>query len=183
MGQEWRDCIVTLIDMAGVKKRAKGGLASKLMREFHRLVMREIGTLQSVAHAYAWNDSVILLSYVDNLDSSFESAIRDAEKLKRQIDKDDHEFSYAIAVKGQAFPPAQGEHTTSKVTVIDASSWAMANCFMVQEAARKSRWQEKPWYIDIRIVKKIRTNRSYKVHSVTLLPTNRPRQVYAFDDY
>ena len=136
-----------MIDIVGVKKRAQNGHASTLMRRFHALVTGEIGTLQSVARAYAWNDSVLLLSYVNNGSASFESAIRDAEKLKRQIDG--LVASYAIAIKGRAFPYATYPSRKSGVTIIEASSWAMANCFEVEKALG-AKWQ-KPWYIDIRI--------------------------------
>jgi hypothetical protein len=182
MGQRWRDCIVTVIDMVGVKKRARDGNASTAMRRLHALVTREMGALQSVAHAYVWNDSVLLLSYVNEGDASFQSAIRDAEKLKRRID--DLAGSYAIAVKGRAFPLTQGGHSparTSRVTVIEASSWAMANCFEVEKALA-TKWR-KPWYIDIRIARKIRTCQSFHADTVKLLPTGRARRVHVFDGY
>jgi len=181
MGHEWRDCIVTMIDMVGVKNRAQDGHASKLMRRFHALIGEEIGTLPSVAHAYAWNDSVLLLSYLTDGDTSYQSAVRDAEKLKRRIDR--LAISYAIAVKGQAFPPKRDEQdpTKSKITVIETSGWAMANCFEIEKALAK-KWR-KPWYVDIRIASKIQTRQTFHVDTVNLLPTGRARRVHMFDDY
>jgi hypothetical protein len=43
MGLNWRDCIITVIDLAGVKKLASSnGAASRLMRQLHRLAARTI---------------------------------------------------------------------------------------------------------------------------------------------
>jgi hypothetical protein len=180
MGQEWRDCIVTMIDLVGVKGRA-GQDGSTLMRQFRALVTSETPTLTSVAHTYVWNDSVLLLSYVDG-EGSVEHAIRDAETLKRRIDN--LAGSYAIAIKGQAFPPAPGQHNLSKphnVTLIEASSWAMANCFIVEKALGGK--CQKPWCVDSRITAQMQTSRTGSPHSVALLPERRPRKIYVFDGY
>ena len=179
MGAEWRDCIVTMIDMAGVRDRA-GEDASTLMRRFHALVIEEAPSLTTIAHTYVWNDSALLLSYVDG-DDTFEPAIRDAEKLKRRIDGLAN--SYAIAIKGKAFPPAPGERNAQaprNVTLIDASSWAMANCFLVEKALGKCK---KPWYIDKRIAERIRTSQISQTHEVDLLPKGKPRKIHTFDGY
>lgn len=178
MRQDWRDCIVTLIDMAGVKKRAERGAGSALMLRLHALVARETEALQSVARTYVWNDSALLLSYVDETAVSFELAMRDAERLKRCIDG--LAPSYAIAVKGQAFPPPEGngQLRTSRVTVIEASSWAMANCFEI-ERILGPKWR-KPWYIDVRIINKIKTMKPSGQEKVKLLPTGIERQVCVF---
>jgi hypothetical protein len=62
MGLNWRECIVTFIDLPGVKRLAPtDGAGSKLMRQLHRLAAKEVPTLTAVAHAYVWNDSVLLL--------------------------------------------------------------------------------------------------------------------------
>jgi hypothetical protein len=182
MGQPWRDCIVTLIDLVGIRKLTQRGDASKLMRELHKLVLQEKNALRSVTHAYAWNDSVLLMCYVDGHDASFEEAIRDADRLKHRVDQLAN--SYAIAVKGQTFPPVRGGYKAGKVpgvTVIRASSWAMANCFEIEK--RISSKLRKPWYIDGRIKERIRTCQTFQTETVPLLPMNRPRTVYVFDGY
>jgi hypothetical protein len=180
MGQEWRDCIVTMIDMVGVKNRT-GADGSTLMRQLHALVTREAPYLGSVAHTYVWNDSVLLLSYLDG-EPSFESAIRDAERLKRKIDN--LASSYAVAIKGQAFPPTPGQQNLPNphnVTLIEASSWAMANCFIVEKAL--GRKCKKPWYVDSRITAKIETSQTSSSHSIKLLPEQTARKIHAFDGY
>ena len=180
MGQDWRDCIVTMIDMVGVKKHAQSGAGSALMRRFQALVARQTESLtSSVARVYVWNDSVLLLSYVDDTVASFESAMRNAEHLKRCIDT--IASSYGIAVKGRAFPPAgNAQFRNSRLTVIEASSWAMANCFEIENALGR---KQKSWYIDSRIVRKIRTLQSYENEKVNLLPDGRARQVCVFGGY
>jgi len=169
-----------MIDMVGVKDRATAD-GSALMRQFHALVRREAQSLMSVAHTYVWNDSVLLLSYVDG-EQFFEQPMRDAERLKRQIDK--LAPSYAIAIKGQAFPPVlDGENVPAphNVTLIEASSWAMANCFIVEKVLGGK--LRKPWYVDGRIKTKIGSVRTCSTHSVTLLPEQKSRKVYVFDGY
>jgi hypothetical protein len=66
MGATWRDCIVSLYDLPGVKKLApKSGGGSSLMRRLHRVAVKTVPDLTAVAHAYVWNDSVLLLAFVE----------------------------------------------------------------------------------------------------------------------
>jgi hypothetical protein len=181
MGKDWQDCIVTLIDLVGVKARAQQGIASKLMLKFHNIVVKERGSLNATAHAYVWNDSVLLLSYVNENSSSFESAMKDADKLKRRVDT--IERSYAIAVKGQTFPPVSDSATHVKspsVTVIRASSWAMANVFEIEKTLGKLK---KPWYVDSWIKNKIHTSQQSQKESMTMFPSKQKRTIYVFDGY
>jgi len=107
--------------------------------------------------------------------------MHDADNLKKRIDK--VRKSYAIAVKGQAFPstPSHAINGTSpRVTVIEASSWAMANCFKIEKLAR--RWR-KSWYIDERIAKKIQTNQVCQKHKVKMYPDGQQRSVHAYKNY
>lgn len=180
MGKEWRDSIVILIDLIGVKKSSQSGLASHLMLTFHDLIAREVGHLPSINHAYVWNDSVILLGYVDRPNATFQSVMLDADNLKRQIDQITK--SYAVAVKGQTFP----QHKTKTknghgLTVIKASSWAMANCFEIEASLGST--LKKPWYVDGWIKSRIQTSQTFQRERVPLLPSNRPRTVYIFDGY
>ena len=182
MGKEYRDCIVTLIDLIGVEKLAQSGEASKLMREFHKLVTQEKGNLSAIDHAYVWNDSALLLSYVDDHNASYEAAMRDANKLKRRVDTVRN--SYAIAVKGQAFPPVRGRGkaaNASGVIFIRASSWAMANCFKIEEKIKALR---KAWALDDWIKERIKTELRYSDQvAIPLLPSKKRRNVYFFDGY
>lgn len=181
MGTGWQDCIVTLIDLVGVRAKAGQGIASKLMLKFHNLVVKERGNLNATAHAYVWNDSVLLLSYVSDSNSSFEGAMKDADRLKRRVDTLEH--SYAIAVKGQTFPPASDAATHAKspsVTIIRASSWAMANVFEIERTLGRLK---KPWYVDGWIKGRIQTSQQFRKESMTMFPSKQRRPVYVFDGY
>jgi hypothetical protein len=178
MGKQWRDCIVTLIDLIGIKKLSASGAGSDLMQRLHLLVAQESSKLNSVDHIYVWNDSVLLLSYVNHRAASFQTAMRDADRLKRRIDTLGK--SYAIAVKGQTFPQRH-ETSTDGLTVIGALSWALANCFEI-ERTLSSRLR-KPWYLDSWIKEKIQTRVHCHKEPVLLLPLNRGRAVYVFDSY
>lgn len=178
----WRDCIVVLMDLIGVKKRALEGdsAASVLMRSFHKLVRREMaGDLGALDHAYVWNDSVLLLAYVDGRREAYEKAIHAADNLKRKVDVTAP--SYAIAVKGRAFPSNAGPDGT-RVTVIKASSYAMANCFKIEAEAKRKRLH-KAWYIDVRIARKVRAAKAPEWIAVRLLPLGKRRRVYVHGGY
>jgi hypothetical protein len=176
----WSDSIVVLMDLIGVKKRAFEGdsAASALMRSFHQLVRHEMAQgLHALNHAYVWNDSVLLLAYVDDRDLAYEKAIHAADDLKQGVDA--IAPSYAIAVKGRAFPPSAAD---LRVTVIRASSYAMANCFEI-EAEAKSKKLRSAWYVDVRIARKVPQARSPEWIAVSLLPGGKRRRVYVHDGY
>ena len=178
----WRDCIVVLMDLIGVKRLAFEGdrAASALMRSFHQLVRREMASgLHALDHAYVWNDSVLLLAYVDDRPKTYERAIHAADDLKRKVDESTP--SYAIAVKGRAFP-SNADPDGTRVTVISASSYAMANCFEI-EAEAKSKELHKAWYIDVRIARKIRVARAPEWVAVPLWPGGKQRRVYVHNGY
>lgn len=123
----WSDCIVILMDLIGTQELALDGnrAASAKMRSFHQLVRRELtGGLHSLDHAYLWNDSVLLLAYVNDRPHVYENAIHAADDLKRKVDLTAR--CYAIAVKGRAFP-SNTSPADARVTVIGASSYAMAS--------------------------------------------------------
>ena len=178
----WRECVVVLMDLIGVKKRAIEGdtHGSALMRSFHRVVRGEMRKgLEALSHAYVWNDSVLLLAYVDSHPQLYEDAIRAADTLKRKVDA--IAPSYAIAVKGRAFP-TMPEAPNQRVTVIRASSYAMVNCFEI-EAEAKKRKLRKAWYLDARIVRRVGHIESNEWITVPLLPRGMRRRVYLRDGY
>jgi len=62
MGKDWRDCIVTLIDLVEVSSQSQTGVGSILMRKLHSVVVQEVESGKySFAHAYAYNDAVLVL--------------------------------------------------------------------------------------------------------------------------
>jgi hypothetical protein len=80
----WRDCIITLIDLVGIRSQATAAIASTQMRKQHRTLLDQVQSDRySFAHAYAYNDAVHLLAYVDRKAHSAEAAIRGAEGQKK----------------------------------------------------------------------------------------------------
>ena len=182
MGQDWRDCIVVYIDLIGTKTTKD---PVKRMRSLHALLHKTKCKLNSIDYAYAWNDCALLLSFVNRPEAYFET-MRDAESLKKRIDRELGK-SYAVAIKGQAFPEidATTDAQDSGVIVIKASSWAMANCFEVEDQARKCRWTQH-WYVDSRIADRIRTDRKSVKKEVSMFGAQGKRQarpIHAFKDY
>ena len=134
----WRNCIVTYIDLVGISEFAsqRDKKASSLMRTMHRCVS---STQFSKHHrVYVWNDSVLLLAYLDKK-SDYNAILGEADNLTWHLDK--IAKSYAISVKGRAFPVH--EKSQDRVTIIEASSWALSNCFEIEKAARKNKWNAK----------------------------------------
>jgi hypothetical protein len=140
-----------------------------------------VATLGAIGHAYTWNDAVLLLSYLNGDDAAFELTLRDADRLKKRIDG--VAASYAVAVKGQTFPPARLEQDkpSEKVTFIKASSWAMANCFEIEKTLGPE--LRKPWYVDSWIATHIRTSQRCVKRKVNLLPAGKARNVHVYDGY
>jgi hypothetical protein len=80
--------------------------------------------VSTVAHAYVWNDSVLLLSFVDKSSRTVTAAMMDGDRFKRQVDG--LKTSDAVAVGGQTFPKFVGrQRSMGNVTVLEASSWAI----------------------------------------------------------
>lgn len=146
----------------------------------HAFVSDQVGKghLQRHKHMYVWNDAVLLLAYIDNK-SDFNAILREADNLQRKLDEK-FKPSYAIAVKGQAFPVQVDRE--KRVTIIEASSYAMANCFRIEEKARREKWQ-KQWYVDSRIGRRIATTKPPQKEEVKLLPGNKVRTIYLYDGH
>lgn len=178
MGTHWRDCIVTLIDLVGIRSQATAAIASTQMRKLHSTILGQVQTDRySFAHAYAYNDAVLLLSYV-NRKAEYQTAMRDADNLKKEVDKVRN--SYAIAVKGRAFPPLSNRVLSHRVTVIEASSWAMANCFEIEKQLGKLK---QSWYVDERIATKIQTDKTSLEYEVAMYPTSLARRIHVYAGY
>lgn len=175
----WKDCIVLYMDLIGTTKRAlaKGSAASAIMREFHKVVLDTMESdLLSLNHAYVWNDAVLLVA---NVDHQFLNAMRAADALKRRIDATAR--CYAIAVKGRTFPTST-EGPSTRVTILRTSSYAMANCFRVEEVAKLKNLR-KDWYVDARIAKRVAQAKSTSWITVRMLPGGGRRRIYTHQGY
>lgn len=179
----WRPCIVVLIDVIGIKNLASEGTtaATDKMRSLHKLTNREMtNTMSSLSHAYLWNDSVLLIGHLDTANTC--NILRDASQLKDKVDKEIGS-SYAICVKGESFPEEtctscipRNNSIQPRSTVIQASSFALANCFEIEKRLGKNKAS---WYIDERVHSAI-TVKPRDTKSIQLLPNNK-RKILMFD--
>ena len=177
MGADWRDCIVTYIDLVDAKEGAALGVATERMRRLHALVGELLvgPLLPSAAHVYVWNDAVLVLSFVDESSSSYRAAVRDVCTLKARIDS--LHPSFAIVVKGQAFPPPNSPRLDPRVTVLKTSSWAMANCFVIDSQLKQ---HKASWYVDGRVAKHLAASEPFRKEKVALLPKNKRRNIHLY---
>jgi len=191
MSESWNNCIVTVIDVIGIKNAAKqgGSKASGLMRQLHSLAQTSMNLgMPKHAHSYCWNDSVLLLAFWSGQPEDARSILVEAGELKRRID-DQIGKSYAISVKGKAFPdemPPQaavydGANNHPRCVTLKASSYAMANCYLVEATAKQQKIQA-DWYVDSRLKKGLATT-PRETLSVEMLPTGKARNVYLVSGY
>jgi hypothetical protein len=182
---EWRNCVVTFIDVVGIKKLALAGDsgASSLMRQLHHLTVSWIGEkLPKHAQAYCWNDSVLLLGYLENATPG--ELLREAQVLKSEIEATIGRC-YGICVRGQTFPELPGSPPVDKqvteqprAVVIKASSFALANCFQIEAALGKK--HRAAWYVDERLRTALPTP-PWRTERVSLLPTGEAREILMFN--
>lgn len=185
--RSWSDCVVTLIDLIDIKELAGVPTteASEKMRAFHQLVANRSHHLLFHQHVYAWNDAAAFVARIDNPDAP-RHVLQELDELKRLIDE--IQSSYAISVKGQVFPEPLhvGEASsdigagTAKFQFLHVSSFAFANCFLIEKALGAL---EKRWYVDARLRDAVKDAASRSEHAVSLLPGGRKRKVLAFSNY
>lgn len=181
----WKNSIVTYMDLIGIKDIADDVdfRATDIMREMHNLVEKAMhDEMHNHDNCYVWNDSVLLLSIIDDHEKNrdVKCVMREADNLKKKIDGICN--CYAISVKGQIFPdesmlnlPSFNRNVAGqpKFIRLKASSYAMGNCFLIE--ARLGKRLRKPWYIDSRIAKELDTVKKLTKHKVKMLPKNKKK--------
>lgn len=188
MNSSWPDCVVTVIDVIGIKSAARNGLseASLQMRALQALVQSEMdGGMSKHAYSYSWNDSVLLLAFWNGKIEQAREILCEASGLKRKIDQSIGN-SYGICMKGKTFPEAVApdQHNSqqySRNINIRASSFAMANCYQAEAEAKRQKCRA-DWYIDSRL-RAVLGKRAQKSIAVEMLPTGRSRKVYLIEGY
>lgn len=185
---DWRSCIVTFVDVIGIKKlaNARSTDATSKMRRLHELAGTHINhVMPKHAHAYSWNDSVLLLGYLGD-HSSAADLLKEASKLKAAIEGKVGKC-YAISVKGQAFPesvPPQAsvfdgsQLSQPRSVTIKASSYALTNCFEIEEQLGKK--HKASWYLDSRLKEAV-CKKPRAVETIALLPGRECREILMFD--
>lgn len=186
----YHHCIVTLIDMIGIRgllKRGDSAAVSK-MRRMHSTIANTAERFVDGTEICFWNDSVLIHSLVEESEVSFVSAMRPIVALKAAIDAICP--SYAISVKGKSFPPQKIQvrpGNACQMIYLSASSLAFTNCFDIEASLKtdtlfkKRRYQ---WYVDNRIIKQIKGTLSklpdWK-HKFDLYPRGARRTFHMFD--
>jgi hypothetical protein len=103
----------------------------------------------------------------------------DAERLRRKLTPLGK--NYAISMKGQAFPDLESRGVrpdeAGRLHVIEASSWAMANCFEVEKKLGR---HEMSWYVDSRIAKRAPSREPDLKRRIALPPTRGLRYIHMF---
>lgn len=156
------------------------------MIEMHNRAVAKINHgLPLHSHGYIWNDSVLLLSYMTEPNWSKRGFFAELVDFKSFLEQQCNTSIYAISVKGLAFPqdimaPAvfNGQLANQpRAVVLKTSSWAMANCFLIEKALKRHRAD---WYIDSRITKDANLPVPFASEKVELLPKNQARTIHMF---
>jgi len=185
--EDWTPCIVTIFDIVGTKTLATKGLASHQMIRMREVAVQLINTgLPLHSHGYVWNDSVLLLSHNANPPDLRLKVLSELSDFKRQLEQECSIRTYAIAVKGLAFPHDiigappifQGQVADQpRAVVLKTSSWAMANCFLIEQALGRHRAD---WYIDNRVSRQTGIGAPFASEKVALLPKNDLREIHMY---
>ena len=183
---DWPPCIVTAFDLVGTKSRAASGRGSSKMIEMRSFAVAKVNNgLPLHSHAYIWNDSVLLLSYETKPTQRRRELLAELEDFKTALEQRCGARTYAISVKGLAFPQDdiaapvfQGQIANQpRAVVLKTSSWAMANCFVIESTLGHHRAD---WYIDSRITRDTHISEPFARESLSLLPKKKSREIHMY---
>ncbi|SRR6266581_359296 len=183
---DWPPCIVTFFDLIDTKILAATGRGSEKMLDMHNRAVAKINhCLPLHSHGYVWNDSVLLLSYTTEPASKRQKLLAELSEFKSFLEEQIGVSMYAISVKGLAFPqdemaPAVFDGQVSqqpRAVVLKTSSWAMANCFLIEDNLRH---HGADWYIDSRITDGLNLPKPIASDMIALLPKKEPRTIHMF---
>lgn len=182
----WPPCIVTAFDLVGTRSLAASGKGSSAMMTMHSRAVAKINHgLPLHSHGYIWNDSVLLLSYMTEPNWSKNGFFAELNEFKSFLQQACGASMYAISVKGLAFPnditaPAVFDGQVAwqpRAVVLKTSSWAMANCFLIEKALGHHRAD---WYIDSRITTGADLPKPFASEATDLLPKKESRRIDMF---
>jgi hypothetical protein len=183
---DFRDCIVSYIDMVGITalltRRSKQAVHT--MRKMHEVVSRALPQVPTHEEICLWNDSVLMVGFVTESESSFRAVMQEVLAVKRIVDG--IQKSYAICVKGQAFagpqspvPEWRSGTDRPRLLYLQASSLAFANCFEIEHRAREAGWKW-DWYIDNRIRTKLSLRLGEDTQEMELHPRSNLRRIHMY---
>lgn len=178
---EWRDCIITYIDLIGISRDLNKHTFTGLykIKKMHLSVTDTAKRiLQLHECVYYWNDSIIMLAFPKSV-SDYVLIMNEVSIMKKSRDKSCK--SYAICMKGQVIPEIEEyNEKKNKAIYLRASSLALANCFKIEEKLGKK--YKKSWYIDSRIISKTQPKISAIIRNITLFPRNTYRSIYMYSE-
>lgn len=181
---KWQNCIVSYIDMSGVKNMLARSSkdAVRLVRRMHTKVQTASRKLTMHEEVCFWNDSVLLVGSVDAPPERYEQIMREVHTIKAVVDE--VKRGYAICVKGITFPPPRAKSLTCspgpRLIYLHASSLALSNCFLIEKRAKEKKWR-RDWYIDDRIIKHIDARRPDWTDVVDLWPRSRKCELHMYN--
>lgn len=182
-GAGWTPCIVTLLDLIGTRKQTASGTGSRLMLRMHRCAAERIRNGMPLhRQGYIWNDSVLLLSEKASTIKERLDVLFELEAFKLELEEACGVGLYTISVRGKTFPPvalppAQRPEDDERAVILKTSSWAMANCYAIEQALRKHRAD---WYLDSRLTRGLKLPEVFKSEAVELLPDNEAREIHMY---
>lgn len=183
---DWPPCIVTVFDLVGTKSLAATGRGSAQMIEMRSFAVAKINAgLPMHSHGYVWNDSVLLLSYETKPAATRIRLLAELSEFKSGLEQRCGVRTYAISVKGRAFPPDpvgspvfEGQIADqSRAVVLKTSSWAMANCFIIEDKLGHHRAD---WYFDSRITSHTGLPEPFARETLELLPKKERREIHMY---
>jgi hypothetical protein len=182
------DCIVSYIDMIGSREKLQNesGIGVTQLLQMHDKVMKCRDIFLNHEEICFWNDSILLLAYIDiENDILYRKVMKEVRALKQEIDLINQPLgSFAICLKGQAFPPPidwNEKLINPRMNYLQASSLAFANIFEVDRVLKN---EDIHWYIDKRIVDKLITQKESRIEEISLYPRNTKRIIYLYkEDY
>ena len=175
-----QDCVVTFVDLIGTgdEYAVETGQSSQKMMDFHDTAARTAPDLTVHDHVYAWNDSAVLLAFVDSSQKDWTPIMEDVARFIDEVET--IERCYAISVKGQSFPAPLRQKALgngANFTFLSLSSYAFSNCFRIEKELKRYR---RRWYVDGWVKQRLPGSLRGKVRSVRMLPKYSERNVYMY---
>lgn len=193
---QMRSCVVTLLDLVNMKKLladdGKRPLAIQAMEALDRICNRRSQDLRNIDHIYCWNDSVLLLSYLDQFPRDMSALVQEISEIKCAIDGECKMKSFVAMVKGMTFVPndlqirapmQRGSEPNPVYHYMLASSMAFANCYTIIKLFRNDHHD---WYIDERVqqvLNSVLQGRLTERNKFSALPEMTTRRVFTADGY
>lgn len=192
-----RRCVLTFLDLIGMRDLIANDRhqASAAMERLDGVCYgRCLDQLKHHDHLYAWNDSVLLLSYLEPLPQprALGDVLREVSDIKEAIDAACGMPSYAIVMKGMTFQPnalelrADAHYGSAHLPAyhyIRASSMALANTEVVQKEFPDRKYG---WYVEKRVVTELpepMRNKLTLKGKIVAFPELEEREIYTADGY